>query len=68
MSNSFELISVTALWLKLSPTHPPVFTVITFSHTAMKAQGDLTYLTTEIVFQAELITALQLQSPTLTSL
>lgn len=67
MSNFFELILVTVLWSKLSPTHPPVFMVITFSQVAMKAQGDLTCLTTEVVFQTELINALQLQSLTLTS-
>lgn len=67
MSNFFELISVTVLWSKQSPTHPPVFIVITFSQAAMKTQGDLTCLTTEVVFQTELINALQLQSLTLTS-
>lgn len=62
MSNSFELILMTALWSQLSPTHPPMFTVIPFSQAAMKAQEDLICLTTEIVFQTELIKALYIQS------
>ena len=68
MSNSFELILVTALWSQLSPTHPLVFTVIPFSQAAMKAQEDLICWTTEIIFQTELIKALYIQSLTLTSL
>lgn len=42
-------------------THPPASTKITCSQTAVKVQGDLARLTTEVVFQTELI-ELQLQS------
>ena len=50
MSNSSEFASARALGLPLW-----AFIVVTFSQAAVKAQGDLTCLTTEIVFQTELM-------------